>query len=97
MPGRLLDKLPKLMQDPEFAAAWYEAEEEFSVAREIIRARTTAGLSQQELAERLNTTQSAVARLESGSHMPSVTTLKRVAEATHSTLRIALIPAENTP
>jgi len=88
---RLLDKLPDLMNDPEFAAAWHEAEEEFAIAREVIRARTAAGLSQQELAERLNTTQSAIARLESGTHTPSVSTLKRVAEATHAKLRIELV------
>lgn len=92
MSRRLLDKLPELMKDPEFAAAWQEAEEEFSIAREVIRARTAAGLSQQELAERLQTTQSAIARLESGSHAPSVSTLKRVAQATHSKLRIELVP-----
>jgi ribosome-binding protein aMBF1 (putative translation factor) len=93
MSRRLLDKLPALMQDPEFATAWQEAEEEFSIAREVIRARTAAGLSQRELAERLHTTQSVIARLESGAHAPSVSTLKRVAEATHSKLRIALVPA----
>ncbi|MCL1985737.1 MAG: helix-turn-helix domain-containing protein [Betaproteobacteria bacterium] len=96
MSRRLLDKLPALMKDPEFATAWQEAEEEFSIAREVIRARTAAGLSQQELAERLHTTQSVIARLESGTHAPSVSTLKRVAEATHSKLRIAFVPATCT-
>jgi len=94
MKGRLLDKFPELMKDPEFATAWNEAEEEFSIAREIIRARTAAGLSQSDLAEQLNTTQSVVARLESTSHMPSVSTLKRVAKATRSRLKIELVPME---
>jgi transcriptional regulator with XRE-family HTH domain len=93
MSRRLLDKLPKMMEDPEFAAAWEEAKEEFSIAREIIRTRVAAGLSQKELAEKIGTTQSAIARLESGEHMPSVSTLKRVAEATHSKLRIELVPS----
>lgn len=92
MSRRLLDKLPELMRKPEFARAYKEAEEEFCVAREIIRARTIAGLSQKELAERIGTTQSVVARLESSTHTPSVSTLKRVAEATHSRLRIVLEP-----
>lgn len=92
MSRRLLDKLPKLMEDPEFVAAWKEAEEEFSIAREIIRTRVAAGLSQKELAEKIGTTQSAIARLESGSHLPSVSTLRRVAEATHTRLCIELIP-----
>lgn len=92
MSRRLLDKLPELMRDPEFASAYAEAEEEFSVAREIIRARASAGLSQKELAERIGTTQSVVARLESSAHMPSVSTLKKVAKATNSHLRIVLEP-----
>ena len=96
MSRRLLDKLPDLMKDPAFASAWQEAEEEFSIAREVIRARIAAGLSQQELAERLDTTQSVVARLESGTHAPSVSTLKRVAEATHSKLRIEFVPTANS-
>ena len=51
-----------------------------------------AGLSQTELAEKMGTTQSTVARLESCSYTPSVSTLKRVAEATGSRLRIEFIP-----
>ncbi|MCL1940163.1 MAG: helix-turn-helix domain-containing protein [Desulfovibrionaceae bacterium] len=94
MSRRLLDKLPKMMEDPEFATAWEEAREEFSIAREIIRTRVAAGMSQKELAEKIGTTQSVIARLESGEHMPSVSTLKRVAEATHSKLRIELVPAD---
>jgi len=94
MSRRLLDKLPELMKDPEFATAWRNAEEEFSIAREIIHARIAAGLSQKELAERLKTTQSVVARLESTSHVPSVSTLRRVAQATGSKLKIELIPAQ---
>ncbi len=92
MSRRLLDKLPELMRDPEFATAYHAAEEEFSIAREIIRARTSAGLSQKELAEKIGTTQSVIARLESSAHTPSVSTLKRVALATHSRLRIVLEP-----
>lgn len=95
MSRRLLDKLPKMMEDPEFAAVWEDARDEFSIAREIIRTRVAAGMSQKELAEKIGTTQSVIARLESGSHMPSVSTLKRVAEATHAKLRIELIPADD--
>ena len=85
-----------MMKDPEFAAAWEEAREEFSIAREIIRTRVAAGMSQKELAEKIGTTQSVIARLESGAHTPSVSTLKRVAAATHSTLRIELIPVDSS-
>ncbi len=87
---RLLDKLPKLMQDPEFAKAYEDSAEEFILAREIIKARVAAGLSQQELARKMETTQSAVARLESGHHLPSMATLKKLATATGTKLSIHL-------
>ncbi|MDR2892801.1 MAG: helix-turn-helix domain-containing protein [Deltaproteobacteria bacterium] len=97
MTRRLLDSLPKMLENPEFAAAWEEAREEFAIAREIIRTRVAAGMSQKELAEKIGTTQSVIARLESGAHTPSVSTLKRVAEATHAKLRIELVPVAGGP
>lgn len=97
MSRRLLDKLPKKMEDPEFAAAWEETREEFAIAREVIRTRVAAGLSQKELAEKIGTTQSVIARLESGRHTPSVSTLRRVAEVTNATLRIEFVPANGAP
>lgn len=85
---RLLDKLPKLMKNPEFGRAYEESAEEFALAREIIAARINAGLSQQELARKMETTQSVVARLESGHHLPSMSTLKKLAKATGTKLSI---------
>ena len=41
---------------------------EFETARELVAARAKAGLSQAQVAERMGTTQSTVARLESGRH-----------------------------
>lgn len=90
---RVLDKLPNLMKDPEFARAYADSAEEFALAREIIKARVAAGLSQQELAKKMETTQSAVARLESGQHLPSMSTLKKLAKATGTKLSIHLEPA----
>lgn len=93
MSRRLADKLPEMIKNHGLGAAWSEVREEFSIAREIIRSRVTAGLSQKELAEKIGTTQSAIARLESGEHTPSVSTLKRVAVATDTKLHIEFIPA----
>ena len=50
------------------------------LAMEIHDLREKRGLSQRELAERLGTTQSAVARLEAGNVSPTLATLDRVAE-----------------
>lgn len=65
-------KFQKLLQDelknPEFRKEYNSLEEEFSVAEDIIKLRTKKGITQKELAEKAHTSQSAIARLESGSY-----------------------------
>ena len=80
----------KWREDPAFREAYEALAEEFALAAQVIEARARAGLTQAELAERMGTSQSAVARLESGRGHPSVATLEKLAEATGSKLRIAL-------
>ena len=71
----------------------YDAlEEEFTVMAAIAKARRRAGLSQAELARRMKTTQSTVARLESGHGQPSTRTLLRFAKATGHRLKISFQP-----
>ncbi|RYG94213.1 MAG: XRE family transcriptional regulator [Alphaproteobacteria bacterium] len=77
-------------KDPAYREAYAALEEEFALAQQVIEARARAGLTQAELAERMGTSQSAVARLESGKSRPSVATLEKLALATGSRLRIAL-------
>lgn len=77
-------------KDPEYVHEYEALEQEFALASVVIGARARAGLTQAELAERMGTSQSAVARLESGKARPSVATLEKLAEATGSKLRIAL-------
>lgn len=64
--------------------------DEYAIARELIAARARAGMSQAEVAERMGTTQSVVARLESGRRLPSMRTVERFAQAVggHVVLRI---------
>ncbi len=81
----------RLMKNPEFASEYEKADAEFAVIEALVRARTKAKLTQAKLAERLGTTQSAVARLEGGKISPSVATLRRYAEATGAKLRIDLV------
>jgi transcriptional regulator with XRE-family HTH domain len=70
----------------------YEAlNDEFDLARELVAARARAGLTQSEVAQRTGTTQSVVARLESGAQMPSVKTLLKFAKATQSRPIIKLL------
>jgi transcriptional regulator with XRE-family HTH domain len=74
----------KMLADSEVLAAYADLEEEFGLARELIAARVRAGFTQAQLARRMGTTQSAIARLESGAQLPSVKTLLRFAKATDS-------------
>lgn len=79
-------------RDAEYREAYERLEPEFEVARALIEARTRAGFTQAELAARMKTTQSAVARLESGRVPPSTRTLEKVAQATGTRLRISFEP-----
>jgi transcriptional regulator with XRE-family HTH domain len=58
----------------------------------MIRLRLEKGLTQEQLAELLNTKQESIARLESGSSLPSLSTVKKVAEALDAELEINLRP-----
>ena len=82
----------ELMKSPAFKAEYDALEYEFSLACELIEARVRAGLSQAELAQRMGTTQSAIARLESGKAPPSMRTIARIAAATGSRAVVRLEP-----
>ena len=77
-----------MLKDPEFKISLDALEAEFELARIIIEARLASGLSQDEVAARMHTTHSAIARLESGKRMPSTNTLLKLAEATGTKLHI---------
>jgi transcriptional regulator with XRE-family HTH domain len=72
--------------------AYDQLEEEFSYVDEFLKARASAGMTQLQVAERMGTTQSAVARLESGKgkHSPSLATLQRYAQAIGCRLEVRL-------
>ena len=80
------------LQDPEVRTEYDALEEEFALARELILARSRAGLSQAEVAQRMGTTQSAVARLEGGRAKPTLLTVERYAKATGSRAVVRLVP-----
>ena len=76
-----------------FREAYDALETEYALAREMLSARARAGLTQEAVADRMGTTKSAVSRLEgAGKHAPSVTSLKKYAEAVGCTLKIEFIP-----
>lgn len=80
----------ELLTNPRTRTDYDAMADEYAIARELIAARTRAGLSQEEVAQRMGTTQSVVARLESGRRSPSMRTVQRFAQAVggHLVLRI---------
>ena len=93
MTKRLQTIKKRMLADWEVRAAYDALADEFDLARELIAARVRAGLTQAEVAARMGTTQSVVARLESGAQMPSVNTLLKFAKATRSRPIIKLLAA----
>jgi transcriptional regulator with XRE-family HTH domain len=67
--------------------------EDFAFLDQFLKARATAGITQTEVAERIGTTQSAIARLESGDgkHSPSLATLQKYAQALGCRLELRLV------
>ena len=82
----------KWTKESDYRVAYAEQEPEFGLVRALIEARSRAGLTQQQLAGRMKTTQSVIARWESGRVQPSTQTLRRIAEATGTRLRIEFEP-----
>ena len=88
----LKDFKRELLADPA-ARTEYEAQSaEFTMTRELIAARSRAGLTQGEIAQRMGTTQSVIARLEGGKRQPSMRTVQRYAEATGCCAVVRLEP-----
>ena len=89
---KLKDLKARLLKDPAVRKEYDALEEEFALILAVAKARARAGLSQAQLAKRMKTTQSTVARLESGRGKPSTRTLSRFAKATGHRLKISFEP-----
>lgn len=83
----------RLLADPDVRAEYEALAPEFEISAELVRARTRAGLTRQELAARMGISRSTITRLESGRTLPSTRMLPRFAQATESQSRI-MLPAE---
>jgi transcriptional regulator with XRE-family HTH domain len=89
----------RALADPDVRAAYEGMEVEFDLLRQMLRARSKAGLTQAEVAVRMGTKAPAVTRLESslssGKHSPSLATLQRYANAVGCELQVKLIRSSN--
>jgi len=78
----------QLLQNPEAQKEYENLKVLYDIKHEIIRLRLEQGLSQKELADKINTKQSAISRLESGEYNPSIELLTKVANALGKELQI---------
>ena len=85
------------MKDPKYRREYRALEDEFSLTAAMIEARSRAGMTQEQVARRMKTTQAVIARLESTRSRPSTRTLQRYAKATGSRLRISFEPEAARP
>ena len=69
-----------LLKDIETRKRFHTVDLAFEISKMIIDARLTKGFTQKELAEALGTKQPAIARLESGTYVPSFTMLQQIAD-----------------
>lgn len=77
-----------LQNDPELARLYHELEPEYQLARSFIEARLAKGMTQAELAQKAGVGQTVVARLESGTANPTVSTVSKVATALGKELKL---------
>ena len=91
--ARLIDSRvahERRMKNPKYKTAYEALEDEFTVAKDVIKLRMKANLTQKQLAQKIGTSQPAIARLESGSYTNvSLSFLKRVASALGVTPKIS--------
>lgn len=80
----------ELLKRDDVRAEYDALAEEFSLAEALLRARAGADMTQAQVAERMKTSQSYVAKLESGQVSPSMKALQRYAAATGARLKISL-------
>ena len=65
----------QLLKDPDTRKAYEDSQNEYQVAHALIRARMKAHMTQTEVAEKMHTSQAAVARYEGGDYLPSLKTI----------------------
>lgn len=80
----------ELLKDKEVAREYKKLAPRYAIISQLIAARQKSGLTQKELANRLGTKQSAIARLEAGNTNPSIGSLEKIASVTGTKLTIQL-------
>lgn len=86
------DYLQEHLEDPDFKKQWEAGEPAFQIAQQVIGYRVQNGLTQKQLAEKVGTSQSAIARIESFEYgRLTLSTLQRIANALNLDLKIQFL------
>ena len=87
-------RLREDLKDPEFKAHYQEERQSLKLAVKIAKLREKKGLSQQQMAKLMGTSQQAVSRIESGEYEGfTLKTLEKIAEATGTKVKIEFVAA----
>ena len=87
-----LDRLlNKKLKEPKFKKEWDKLELRYAVIKQLIKIRNTYNLSQAQLAEKLNTTQSVISRIENGTVNIGIDFLDKLARAFDKKVEIRLV------
>lgn len=84
--------LREFLKNPANRFEYEKAETEFAPIRAILEARMKKGMTQAQIAKKMGTTQSSIARVESGKSHPTIPFLQRLADATGTRLSIRFLP-----
>ncbi len=84
----------KLLRNPEVRAEYEALKLEENLAARLTQIRLSAGLTQSQLAKRMGAKQTAIARVESGRHLPGLETLQGYAKATGRRLTVDFVPLQ---
>lgn len=82
----------KLLTDPEVLKEYEAHKAEFEVAMALIKARLAAKMTQSDVAKRMHTSQAQIARLESGQHFPSISSIHKYAQAVNRKINLSINP-----
>lgn len=77
-----------MMRDPKFRKAYEAVQPKYDLIRAVLDARLKRGVTQAEIARRAGTTQSAIARFESGASNPTLSFLTKVAAAVGAKIEV---------
>lgn len=89
---KLADLKRELLAESDVAAEYDALKPEFDIVRALVESRRKARLSQAEVAERMGTTQSSVARMESGKGNVTLDSIRRYAKATGRIIKLEFAP-----